>query len=80
MRLIKPDPPGVLNFFLVSGEDHLLIQDQKGKQKSVAVAELPAYNRGAKGVVMSGGIQRVQVEPRDAHLVDPAGDQDSEGR
>jgi DNA gyrase subunit A len=77
IRLIKPDPPGVLAFFLVSGDDHLLIQTHKGKEKEVAVAELPTYNRGAKGAVIRGGIKRVQLK-RDAQLVDPGTDENAE--
>jgi DNA gyrase subunit A len=71
MRLIKADPPGVLNFFLVSEDDHLLVQNQKGKEKEVAVAEFPVYNRGAKGAVVPGGIKRLQLRPRDEQSVDP---------
>ncbi len=63
MRLIKPDPPGVLDVFTVSEDDSLLIQNQKGKEKEIPVAELPIYNRGAKGKVIRGGIAQIQVKP-----------------
>jgi len=78
MRLIKPDPPGILDLFLVSEDDRLLIQNQKGKEKEVAVAELPVYNRGAKGAVMRGGIKRFQLKPRGEQSVDPENGEDPE--
>ena len=78
IRLIKADPPGVLDFFTVSGDDCLLIQNQKGQEKEVAVAELPVYNRGAKGAVIRGGIRRVQVKPREEQSDDPGRNGDSE--
>ncbi|MGD8706898.1 MAG: DNA topoisomerase IV subunit A [Syntrophobacterales bacterium] len=68
LRLIKPDPPGVLDFYTVDEDDHLLIQSKKGKEKEVVVAELPTYNRGAKGVVIHGGIASIQLKPREDEL------------
>ncbi len=68
IRLIKPDPPGVLDFFTVSSDDWLQLQNQKGKEKEVAVEELPIYNRGAKGAVIKGGIKSVQRKPKEEEL------------
>jgi DNA gyrase subunit A len=65
VRLIKPDPPGVLDFFTLNQEDSFVIESQKGKEKEVNVAELPVYKRGAKGTVIRGGIKRIQLKPRD---------------
>jgi len=48
MRLIKPEPPGVVDFFTVSKDDYLLILSKKGKVKELAVAEQPIYNRGLR--------------------------------
>jgi len=78
VRLIKPDPPGVRGFFTVSQDDFLIINSKKGKEKEVAVAELPIYNRGAKGAVMRGGIEDVQLKPREEELSGFAGHGDSE--
>ncbi len=64
VRLIKPDPPGVLDYLLVGGDDQLLIKKQKGKEQEVVMSDLPVYNRGAKGAVIRGGIKRIQVKPR----------------
>jgi hypothetical protein len=74
MRLIKPDPPGVLGFYTVDEDDHLLIQNKKGKEKEVAVAEQPTYNRGAKGVVMRGGIAQFSIKAREEDLEDSESD------
>jgi DNA gyrase subunit A len=68
MRLIKPDPPGILDFFTVSKDDYLLILSKKGKVKELAVAEQPIYNRGAKGAVIRGGIESIQLKPREEEL------------
>jgi len=70
IRLIKPDPPGVLEFFTLDQGDSLSVQSQKGKEKEMSVADLPVYNRGAKGTVIRGGIERVQLKPRDDELVE----------
>lgn len=67
---MKPDPPGVLDFFTLNPQDSLLIQSQKGKEKEMSMAELPVYNRGAKGTVIRGGINRVQLKPRDEKLLE----------
>ena len=68
MRLIKPDPPGVVDFFTVSKDDYLLIQSKKGKVKELAVAEQPIYNRGTKGAVIRGGIESIQLKPSEEEL------------
>ena len=78
IRLIKPDPPGVRDFFMVDQDDFLIIRDKKGKERETAVAELPIYNRGAKGGVIRGGIEDVQLKPREAELAGPEDDADSE--
>ena len=78
VRLIKPDPPGVRDFFMVDQDDFLIIRDKKGKERETAVAELPIYNRGAKGGVIRGGIEDVQLKPREAELAGPEDDADSE--
>ena len=70
MRLIKPDPPGVLDFYTVDEDDYLLIQNKKGKETEVAVAEQPIYNRGAKGAVIRGGIMGLSVKAREEDLED----------
>jgi DNA gyrase subunit A len=74
MRLIKPDPPGVLDFFTVSADDHLLVQSKKGEDKELAVAEQPIYNRGAKGSVIRGGIAQFSVKAREENLTDSESD------
>jgi DNA gyrase subunit A len=71
IKLIKPDPPGVLDFFTVSKDDYLLIQSKKGKEKELAVAEQPIYNRGAKGAVIRGGIAQFSVKAREEEVEDP---------
>jgi hypothetical protein len=68
MRLIKPDPPGVVDFVTVSKDDFLLIQSKKGKVNELDVAEQPIYNRGAKGAVIRGGIESIQLKPREEEL------------
>jgi DNA gyrase/topoisomerase IV subunit A len=78
IRLIKPDPPAVLDFYTVSSDDWLLIENQKGKEKVVAVEDLPVYNRGAKGAVIRGGIKSVQLKPRPEELAGLEVDDDSE--
>jgi DNA gyrase subunit A len=70
MRLIKPEPPGVVDFFTVSKDDYLLILSKKGKVKELAVAEQPIYNRGAKGAVIRGGIAQFSVKARAEELED----------
>jgi DNA gyrase/topoisomerase IV subunit A len=70
IKLIKPDPPGVLDFFTVSKDDSLLIQSKKGKEKELAVAEQPIYNRGAKGAVIRGGIAQFSVKAREEEVED----------
>jgi DNA gyrase/topoisomerase IV subunit A len=78
IRLIKPDPPGVKDFFTVKQEDFLIVRDKKGKEKEMAVAEMPIYNRGAKGAVIRGGIEEVEVKPRKEELAGLENDGDSE--
>ena len=74
IKLIKPDPPGVLDFFTVSEDDFLLIQSKKGKEKELAVAEQSIYNRGAKGAVIRGGIAQFSVKAREEEVEDPESD------
>jgi DNA gyrase/topoisomerase IV subunit A len=76
IRIINPDPPGVLDFFTVDADDHFLIWDQKDKEKELAVTELPVYNRGAKGAVIRGGIERVQVQARESEVGDEGLDEE----
>jgi hypothetical protein len=78
IRLIKADPPGVRDFFTVDQEDFLIIWNKKVKEKEMAVAELPIYNRGAKGAVIRGGIKDVQLKPREEELAGFEADGDSE--
>ena len=68
VRLIKPDPPGVRDFFTVDQDDSLIIRNKKGKEKETVVVELPIYNRGAKGAVIKGGIEDVQLKLRGEEL------------
>ena len=79
IRLINPDPPGVLDFCTVDEDDHLLIQNKKGKETEVAVAEQPIYNRGAKGSVIRGGIMGLSVKAREEDLVDSESEPDESG-
>jgi DNA gyrase subunit A len=65
VRLMNPDPPAVIDFTLADTRDTLVVLTTKGKEKEVAVSELPTYNRGAKGAVMRGGIQRFYLKPRE---------------
>jgi hypothetical protein len=78
IRLIKPDPPGVRDFFTVNQEDFLIVRNKKGKEKEMAVAEMPIYNRGAKGAAIRGGIEEVELKPRKEELAGPENDGDSE--
>jgi DNA gyrase/topoisomerase IV subunit A len=78
VKLIKPDPPGVEDFFTVSQDDCFVITNKKGKEKEMAVAELPIYNRGAKGAVIRGGIQSVQLKSSDEELAGFEDDGDAE--
>ncbi|MEJ2363681.1 MAG: DNA gyrase subunit A, partial [Deltaproteobacteria bacterium] len=78
VRLIKPDPPGVRDFFTVDQDDFLIISTKKGKEKEIGVAELPIYNRGAKGAVIRGGIKDVQLKSREEELAGAEDDGDSE--
>jgi DNA gyrase/topoisomerase IV subunit A len=78
IRLIKADPPGVRDFFTVDHDDFLIMSNKKGKEKEMALAELPIYNRGAKGAVVRGGIKDVQLKPRKEELTGFEGEGDSE--
>jgi DNA gyrase/topoisomerase IV subunit A len=78
VRLIKPDPPGVRDFFTVDQDDFLIIRNKKGKERETAVAELPVYNRGAKGAVSPGGIEDVQLKSKEEELAGFENDGDSE--
>jgi hypothetical protein len=78
IRLIKPDPPGVKDFFMVNQDDFLIVRNKKGKEKEMAVAEMPIYNRGAKGAVIRGGIEKVQLKPTKEELAGLEKDGDSE--
>jgi hypothetical protein len=62
----------------VSSDDWLQLLNQKGKEKEVAVEELPIYNRGAKGAVIKGGIKSVQRKPKEEELAKLEVDGDSE--
>ena len=64
VRVITPDAPGVLECFTAGADDILLVESQKGKVSELAVADLPRYNRGAKGVVVRGGVTRIRVKGR----------------
>jgi hypothetical protein len=44
----------------------------------MAVAEMPIYNRGAKGAVIRGGIEEVQLKPREEELAGLENDGDAE--
>ena len=68
IRLIKPDSPGVKAFFTVSQDDFLVTRNKKGKEQEIRVAELPIYNRGAKGAVVRGGIEDVQLQSGEEEL------------
>ena len=59
VRLIKPDLPGVLDFFTVSSEDYLLIQNPKGKEEEIAVAQRRVEQ--AKNALWSAQSQRDAV-------------------
>ena len=78
IKLIKPDPPGVEIFFTVSQDDFLVITNKKGKEKEMAVAELPIYNRGAKGAAIRGGIKEVKLKSREEDLAVLEDDGDAE--
>jgi DNA gyrase/topoisomerase IV subunit A len=73
VRLINPEPPGVLEFFTMGTEALLFIQSLKGKVREVTLAELPIYSRGSKGAVIRGGIARVSLKSPEI-----AGDQSGE--
>ena len=74
-----PDAPGVLECFTAGSDDILLVESPKAKVSELAVADLPRYNRGAKGVVIRGGVARIRVKGRveawekPAQVDDPAG-------
>ena len=52
----------------MSKDDYLLVQNKKGEEKELAVAEQPIYNRGTKGAVIRGGIESIQLKPREEEL------------
>jgi hypothetical protein len=54
----------------VSKDDYLLVQNKKGEEKELAVAEQPIYNRGTKGAVIRGGIAQFSVKAREEELED----------
>jgi DNA gyrase/topoisomerase IV subunit A len=64
VRVITPDASGVLECFTVRPDDILLVESPKGKVSELAVADLPRYNRGSKGVVIRGGVARIRVKGR----------------
>jgi DNA gyrase/topoisomerase IV subunit A len=72
VRVMNPEPPGVLECFTARPDEVLLLENPKGKVSEVPVAELPRYRRGAKGAVVRGGIARIKVK-RPAHGEDEAG-------
>ena len=53
---------------MVNQDDFLIVRNKKGKDKEMAVAEMPIYNRGAKGAVIRGGIEKVQLKPTKEEL------------
>jgi DNA gyrase subunit A len=79
VRVMNPEPPGVLECFTARPEEVLLMESPKGKASEVPVAELPRYRRGAKGAVVRGGIARIKVKraalpwEKTAHGEDEAG-------
>jgi hypothetical protein len=48
----------------VKPDDTLVVESQKGKVSELALADLPRYNRGSKGVVIRGGVARIRVKGR----------------
>jgi len=64
VRVITPDAPGVMECFTVRPDETLVVESPKGKVSELAVADLPRYNRGSKGVVIRGGIARIRVKGR----------------
>jgi DNA gyrase/topoisomerase IV subunit A len=62
VRIMNPEPPGILECFTASPDDVLLLENPKGKVSEVPVAEFPRYRRGAKGAVVRGGIARIKVK------------------
>ncbi|HYR02134.1 MAG TPA: DNA topoisomerase IV subunit A [Syntrophobacteria bacterium] len=64
VRVITPDAPGVLECFTVRPDETLVVESPKGKVSELAVAGLPRYNRGSKGVVIRGGVARIRVKER----------------
>ena len=72
VRVVNPEPPGVLECLTARPEEVLLMESPKGKVSEVLVAEIPRYRRGAKGAVIRGGIARIKVR-RAAQGEDEAG-------
>jgi hypothetical protein len=72
VRVVNPEPPGVLECLTARPEEVLLMESPKGKVCEVLVAEIPRYRRGAKGAVIRGGIARIKVK-RAAQGEDEAG-------
>ena len=64
VRVITADAPGVLECFTVRPDDTLVVESPKGKVSELALADLPRYNRGSKGVVIRGGVARIRVKGR----------------
>ena len=64
VRVITPDAPGVMECFTVRPDDTLVVESPKGKVSELALADLPRYNRGSKGVVIRGGVARIRVKGR----------------
>ena len=69
-----------VHFFIASKEDFVIIHSKNGKERELAVAELPIYNRGAKGAVIRGGIAQFSVKPREGELEDPESDSEDSAR
>jgi DNA gyrase/topoisomerase IV subunit A len=62
VRVMNPEPPGILECFTAAPDDVLLLENPRGKVSEVPVTEFPRYRRGAKGAVVRGGITRIKVK------------------
>jgi len=66
VRLMQPEPPGVLFFCPMNEDDVLLVENSKGTVRELQAAQLPIHKRGAKGKLVRGGIVRISLKSEEA--------------
>ncbi|MBW2070315.1 MAG: DNA topoisomerase, partial [Deltaproteobacteria bacterium] len=66
VRLMQPEPPGILFFCPMNADDVLLVENSKGTVRELQAAQLPIHKRGAKGKLVRGGIVRISLKSEEA--------------